>query len=46
VVHGWVYGLHNGLLEDLALTAGSAADVDPAYRRALAKVKARFAPSV
>ena len=25
VVHGWVYGLHNGLLEDLALTAGKAA---------------------
>ena len=43
VVHGWVYGLHNGLLEDLALTAASAADVDPAYRRALAGVKARHA---
>lgn len=43
VVHGWVYGLHNGLLEDLALTAGSAADVDPAYRRALANVKRRYA---
>ncbi|MFT7722885.1 MAG: carbonate dehydratase [Roseateles sp.] len=41
VVHGWVYGLHNGLLEDLALTAACAADVDPAYRRALALVKAR-----
>ncbi|MBI3349837.1 MAG: carbonate dehydratase [Burkholderiales bacterium] len=43
VVHGWVYGLHNGLLDDLALTAGSADEVDPAYRRALANVKSRYA---
>ncbi|WP_422010144.1 carbonate dehydratase [Roseateles sp.] len=43
VVHGWVYGLHNGLLEDLALTAGAPADVEPAYRRALGIVKARYA---
>jgi carbonic anhydrase len=43
VVHGWVYGLHNGLLEDLALTAGRVEDVEPAYRRALAIVKARYA---
>ena len=42
-VHGWVYGLHNGLLADLALTAGQADDVDPTYRRALANVKARYA---
>lgn len=43
VVHGWVYGLHNGLLEDLQLTAAKAEDVEPAYRRALARVKARYA---
>jgi carbonic anhydrase len=43
VVHGWVYGLHNGLLEDLALTAASAEDVEPSYRRALERVKARYA---
>lgn len=42
VVHGWVYGLHNGLLEDLAITASAAEDVEPAFRRALAKVKARY----
>ncbi len=42
VVHGWVYGLHNGLLEDLSLTAARAEDVDPAYRRALLNVKARY----
>ena len=42
VVHGWVYGLHNGLLEDLAITARSATEVEPAYDLALAALKARF----
>ncbi|MFT7776863.1 carbonate dehydratase [Roseateles sp.] len=42
VVHGWVYGLHNGLLDDLNITAARAEDVEPAYRRALASVKARY----
>ena len=26
VVHGWVYGLHNGLLEDLRIAAASATE--------------------
>jgi len=43
VVHGWVYGLHNGLLEDLQLTAAKAEDLEPAYRRALERVKRRYA---
>ena len=42
VVHGWVYGLHNGLLEDLAMTVRGAADVEPAYMQALAALQARF----
>ncbi|MBV8034165.1 carbonate dehydratase [Roseateles sp.] len=42
VVHGWVYGLHNGLLDDLHITAAQAEDVEPAYRRALDGVKARY----
>jgi carbonic anhydrase len=42
VVHGWVYGLHNGLLEDLEMTVQSAADVDRAYRRSLAAIRQRF----
>ncbi len=41
VVHGWVYGLHNGLLEDLHISASCVEDIEPAYRRALALVKAR-----
>jgi carbonic anhydrase len=40
-VHGWVYGLHNGLLEDLAITATTADDVGPSYDHALAALQAR-----
>jgi carbonic anhydrase len=43
VVHGWVYGLHNGLLEDLAMTVSGDADLADAYQRALAAVQARYA---
>ena len=42
VVHGWVYGLHNGLLQDLRLTAASAEEVGLAYDTALALVKQRY----
>jgi carbonic anhydrase len=42
VVHGWVYGLHNGLLEDLCITAASAEQVGPAFQRALSAVKLRY----
>jgi len=41
VVHGWVYGLHNGLLEDLSFTVAADGDVAPAYQRALAALQAR-----
>ncbi len=41
VVHGWVYGLHNGLLEDLRMTAAGPGDVGPAYAAALAALTAR-----
>ena len=44
VVHGWVYGLHNGLLADLSFTVDHMNDVAPAYRRALAALKARYQP--
>jgi carbonic anhydrase len=43
VVHGWVYGLHNGLLEDLSMTVAGSDDVVPAYERALALVRERHA---
>ncbi|HMN77268.1 MAG TPA: carbonate dehydratase [Burkholderiaceae bacterium] len=41
IVHGWVYGLHNGLLEDLRISAGCAAEVAPAYGMALGALKTR-----
>ena len=35
-VHGWVYGLKDGLVRDLNTTAAQLADVPGAYRAALA----------
>ena len=37
VVHGWVYGLHNGLLKDLKMTVASADERRAAYGLALAR---------
>ncbi|MBB5204811.1 carbonic anhydrase [Inhella inkyongensis] len=42
VVHGWVYGLHNGLLQDLRITAAGPDDVLPAYRAGLERVTRRY----
>ena len=42
VVHGWIYGLHNGLLEDLRITASDAESVKAAYGLALGALKERF----
>ena len=42
-VHGWVYGLHNGLLKDLEMTVSGPADVDEAYAAALAGIHGRYA---
>jgi carbonic anhydrase len=43
VVHGWVYGLHNGLLDDLKMTAADAASARAAYEQALAALHRRHA---
>jgi len=42
VVHGWVYGLHNGLLEDLKITVANADEVAAAYGLALGALKTRY----
>ena len=35
-VHGWIYGLHDGLLRDLNTTVTGLAETEPVYRAALA----------
>jgi carbonic anhydrase len=35
-VHGWIYGLHDGLLRDLKVTVGGAAELVPEYHAAIA----------
>jgi carbonic anhydrase len=42
VVHGWIYGLHNGLLEDLSMTVVNPNEVRATYHQALGAVKARY----
>jgi carbonic anhydrase len=41
-LHGWVYGLKDGLLQDLHMTVRSNADVDKAYRKAVTEVGMRM----
>jgi carbonic anhydrase len=41
IVHGWVYGLHNGLLQDLSMTVARPDEVHAAYEAALAGMKRR-----
>lgn len=42
-VHGWVYGLSDGLLKDLGVTVDRPEDVVPAYTRALKRYPRRAA---
>ena len=42
VVHGWIYGLHNGLLEDLRMTVHESGGVGAAYGLALGALKDRY----
>ncbi len=39
-VHGWIYGLHDGLLRDLNMTIDVFKDAEPAYSAALAALAA------
>lgn len=45
-VHGWVYGLRSGLLEDLSMSVNQQSDLAHAYANALEKLKARYSSSV
>lgn len=44
VVHGWVYGLDNGLLRDLSMTVSGPDEVNAAYERAMGVVRSRYEP--
>ncbi len=44
VVHGWFYGLQNGLLKDLRFTVTSLEDLDATYAQAVAEVHRRYSP--
>jgi carbonic anhydrase len=39
-VHGWAFGVHDGLLQDLKMTVSSTDSIDPLYRAAVAGVVA------
>ncbi len=43
VVHGWFYGLNNGLLRDLKITVSNAAEMADAYDAAITSLHARHA---
>jgi carbonic anhydrase len=40
-VHGWVYGVHDGLLQDLKISVSSTADLEQLYPQAIERVFAR-----
>ena len=43
VVHGWVYGIQNGLIKDLRMSVECIQDIVPAYERAVAQLRERYA---
>lgn len=43
VVHGWVYGLHNGLINDLRMSVASPQGLAQAYATAVDTLKERYA---
>ena len=38
-LHGWVYGVHDGLVQDLHMTVTGQHDLDALYREALSGVR-------
>ena len=43
VVHGWYYGLYDGLLQDLQITVAGPTEMSEAFDRAVAAVQRRYA---
>ena len=42
-MHGWYYGLSDGLLQDLQITVADPAQMGEAFERAVAGVHGRYA---
>lgn len=42
MVHGWVYGLHNGLINDLRMSVANAEALADAYEQAVSKLRQRY----
>jgi carbonic anhydrase len=42
MVHGWVYGLHNGLINDLRMSVANADALAEAYEQAVSKLRQRY----
>jgi carbonic anhydrase len=40
-LHGWIYGLRDGLLQDLRMTVDSQVALDDVYTQAVARVAAQ-----
>jgi carbonic anhydrase len=38
IVHGWAFGVHDGLLQDLHMSVSSAESIEPLYRAAVGRV--------
>jgi len=34
-IHGWAFGVHDGLLQDLQMTVSSTDSIEPLYRAAI-----------
>src|SRR3990167_2875726 len=43
VVHGWVYGVHNGLINDLRMSVATPEGLTQAYADAIDQLKQRYA---
>lgn len=46
VVHGWVYGLHNGLIHDMRMSVASPEALQSVYNQALQELKDRYAQGI
>jgi carbonic anhydrase len=42
-IHGWAFGVHDGLLQDLRMTVDSTSNIEPVYRAAVEGVMAKHA---